>query len=242
MGSGTALDSVQVHRGLGAGVFVSGGRAALRGVVLTGNAGGGLAWDDGWQGRVQSLIVQRGPGDGPGLRGSNAPGLPDAGPRSLPLLSNVTIVGPGDGGAAVLLANGTGAVLANAVVTGSAGSGLDVDDPATCALPSGVLFIEHSVFWANAPDFDADADCVDEARLAQTAGLGNVSADPGLIAPDLTLTPDFRPLQGMAAAAMGAPPVADPFFNAGESWAGAVTPANPARGNIPWYAGWTVGW
>ena len=242
VGNGTAIDSVQVHRGLGAGVFVSGGRATLRAAVLTGNEGGGLAWDDGWLGKVQALIVQRGVGDGPALRGSNAPGIPDAGPRSMPLLANITITGPGGAGAAVRFANGTGAVLSNSIVSGSADAGLDIDDAATCGLPAGTLVLRHTIFFANTPDFDGDADCVDEAAFAGAAGLGNLSLDPGLIGPALTLTPDFRPLSGSAAATLDQPPIQDPYFDSTQRWAGAVPPANPAKGNIPWYAGWTVGW
>ncbi len=68
------------------------------------------------------------------------------------------------------------------------------------------------------------------------------SGGPGLVAPGSTLSPDLRPLSGSPAATLGSSPISDPFFDPAQTWAGAVAPAALGRGNIPWYAGWTVGW
>lgn len=243
VGQGTRIEDLQVRYSLGDGVFVSGGTASLREIVLTQNLGDGIRWDDGWQGKGQSLIVYRSAGGGAGLRGSNAAGAQDAGPRSFPALFNVTVVeanaGNPPGLPALLLERGTGLRLRNALVLGWTAAGLAVMDPATCALPGDSLDVASSVFYHNQPDFPSSLGCVDVAAYAAQPSRFLTVVDPQLLAPFVTQSPDLRP--GFTASLIGVTPPSDGFFDPSKTFIGAVPPATMTASNIPWYAGWSVG-
>ncbi|HKE90878.1 MAG TPA: hypothetical protein VKB45_11095 [Gemmatimonadales bacterium] len=241
VGTGTVIDSIQVHGSGGDGVFLSGGTADLRNVFITGSTAAGLRWDDGWVGRVQFLAVLQ--SGGPALSGSNS--LPDsnAGPRSHPRIFNATIAGTAQGGGGgILLEHGTALTLGDAIVQQS-GVGLDVNGDASCAQAAALTIdISSSIFFGGTPDFSTDVDCLDEAAYATDPARGNALSDPLLIAPLNTLTPDLRPRAGSPASLGGASAPPDGFFMTGVPYIGAVEPANGAGSNIPWYAGWTRGW
>lgn len=242
VGSGTVVDSVQVHRSLGDGLFVSGGTVDLRSIVLTGNSGHGLSWADGWVGRMQFLIVQQDAAAGDAVHGINEADDPASLPRSHPQVYHVTITGP-SGGAGLFLGRGTGGVLRNVIVLSPGGAGLDIDDAATCAAAAdGFLHLDHAIFFGGAPDFSGDTDCLDEVVWATDPVRANRVADPQLVAPANTLTPDVRPLESGAAATGYLLPPSDGFFDLSATFVGAVAPANGTRSNVPWYSGWTIGW
>lgn len=244
VGTGTIVEQVQVHRSAGPGVFVSGGEARLRGIFLTDNIGAGLAWSDGWRGIVQNLIVRRGRVSGHGLQGSNGAGNQDAEPRSRPLLWNVTLVGTTapamPGGTGLLITEGSGILLRNAIVLGADGPGLDINDPATCALDGAFLDVSSTVFFGGQPDFAADADCADEPAFALLPARANLVADPILVGPNVEASPDLRPKPG-SPASPGAIPPADGFLDPTLAFRGAVAPIT-SKAVVPWYVGWTTAW
>ena len=91
-GSGTVLDHVQAHASLGDGFAFSGGTAACDHCVASGSGQAGLSWERGWRGGAAHLYVHHGDGGVDGLVGANDEEGYDLEPRSLPALSNVTLV------------------------------------------------------------------------------------------------------------------------------------------------------
>lgn len=248
VGSHTRIDTLQVRESLGDGIHVGGGTARLRNVVLTNNRRDGLGWEDGWQGAAQFLIVQLGPQSGHGIRGSNWIVNPNAGPRSAPIISNLTIVGPvgGAAGSAIALGDGSAGRILNAIVERAAATGFDVSGSAACAIASDSIDLRSSIFF-NAPgaDFAGDGDCFDEPGFALDPARGNRTVAPGLLAPLVNAAPDFRIATGGAALTgyeQPPPVVGEPFFDLTAVYLGAVAPANFLGSNVPWYAGWTRGW
>lgn len=249
VGSGTTIDQVQVHGSLGDGVYVSGGNVNLRHVLATGNFGAGVHWEHGWGGNgigggVQFLQVQVPQGGGDAILGGNLVGAPNTLPRSEPDLYHVTVVGSSvGGGRGFVLQDGSAATLRDAIVLGTAADGFDVEGPDACAqFGAGLAFLDHSIFFGNAPNFAVDADCLDEVAYATTPVLQNREVDPALVAGANTLTPDTRPLPGSPAESGAVAPPSNLFFDLTPTWIGAAEPANATRTNVPWYAGWSRGW
>ncbi len=248
VGTGTVVDSSQIYGALGDGLFVSGGTAQIRGLVLTNNAGAGLSWDDGWVGEGQFIIIQQDGDNQPAIIGSNPVLTPDALPRSAPRLYNVTAVGPAPGtvsmGGGILLQSGSGLTLRDAIILRPGGPGLDIQGQEACNLvgPAPTTLIENSVFFSGNPDFSADADCVDEAAYATDPARSNRVLDPGLLAPFFTLSSDLRPAPGSPVLSGAIQPPSDGFLDTTPNYLGAVPAANLFGTNIPWYTGWTRGW
>lgn len=244
VGSGTAVDTIQIHASLGDGVFVSGGYVDLRGLVVTAPGAAALGWNDGWHGRAQFVVAQLAGGAASlGIRGSNLTSGTMIGSRSDPRLSQVTIVGgPGSTGG-ILLENGTAGEIVNAIVLGVAGPGLDVQGPEACDQANGGgINIHHGIFFGGGPDFSTDADCLDEGAYALAAARANRQLDPLLVAPMSTATPDWRPAAASPAQTGYAIMPADGFFDTSVQYVGGVAPATVTGSNIPWHAGWTLGW
>ena len=67
IGSGTAIEHVQVHESLGTGIELRGGEARMKFIVSSGVRGSALTWSHGWQGKVRHLFLQLGPEGGHGI-------------------------------------------------------------------------------------------------------------------------------------------------------------------------------
>ena len=91
-GSGTVLDHVQAHASLGDGFAFHGGTAECSHCVASASGHAGLSWERGWRGGASHLYVQHGSDGFDGLAGGNDDQGHDLEPRSLPALSNVTLV------------------------------------------------------------------------------------------------------------------------------------------------------
>ncbi|MBK8005417.1 MAG: hypothetical protein IPK12_16215 [Gemmatimonadetes bacterium] len=249
VGTGTVLEHIQVHGSLGDGIYVSGGNANLRQVVLTGNIGSALHWDHGWGGNaiggaVQFLQVQVPAGGGDAVLGSTLAGAPGTLPRSEPDLYNVTVVGSVTGaGRGIVLQDGSSGVFRNVIVTRTAAAGFDVEGQDACdQVSGGNAFLDHAILFGNAPDLSADPDCLDEVAYGTAPLLQNRFVDPGLIAAANTLTPDTRPVPGAPAASGAVVPPSNQFFDLTVTFVGAVEPDVVGIVRVPWYAGWTRGW
>jgi hypothetical protein len=245
VGFATAIDSVQVYGSADDGILIAGGYAALRTVVLTNNAGAALRWHEGWQGRMQSLIVQQGADNGDAIVGANLTGNPDATPRSSPSIWNVTVTGTGPGSFArgLVLESGTAGLVRNVVVQRTGGAALDIVGTAACdQATAGGISLQNSVFFMGNPNFASDVDCIDEGAWALDPASMNRVVDPQLIGPYSPAAPDLRPVQSSPLGADYAIPPNDGFFDPTARFVGAVPPANATGNIVPWYAGWTRGW
>ena len=126
-GSGTVLDHVQAHASLGHGFAFRGGAAVCHHCVASGSGEAGLAWDRGWRGGASHLFVLHGRGGGDGLSGGHDSEGHDREPRSLPILSNLTLIhaSPYDRRArravALRLSDGSGVSAVDLLATGFGG-------------------------------------------------------------------------------------------------------------------------
>jgi len=244
VGSGTRLESIQVFQPLGDGLLVSGGTARIRNIMITNPGANGLHWADGWQGRGQFLALQLGTASRAAIVGENFAADPTLLPRSEPVLSHVTVTGPAPSGTssqALVFRDGSAGIVLNSVVLAAA-TGLEIQETESCNQTADSLSVAASVFFGNGTDFSGDADCVDEAAFALDPARGNRVANPALIAPQATLTPDLRPSATSPLLTGWVIPPADGFLDQTPTWIGAVAPANLFGSNVPWYAGWTRGY
>ena len=162
-GSGTLLDHVQARASLGDGFAFSGGTAACGHCVASGSGGAGLSWKRGWRGGASHLYVQHGRGGGDGLSGGHDPEGHDREPRSLPTLSNVTLVhaAPYDRGSrravAVRLADGSAVQLRDLLAAHFRGGALRASGRSRLLFGEGESTLNGALLWLNgSPQVPAD--------------------------------------------------------------------------------------
>lgn len=234
VGSGTKCSNIQVHQNVDDGIEMFGGSVSCKNVVLTANGDDSVDWADGWNGKLQFVLVKHA-ADGAkanrGIEADNQSGNFGALPISNPTIANMTIIGNtfdgDDDSEGVLLRAGTNAQLANFVITGPTGMGecLEFDSDETKALAAaGSLTMTHSVI-ACAEPFKGDlgnGTTTEQWFLGQTGN--SVAANQaavlnGIFTIDTTTPKDMT---------------ADNFFDAVD-FVGAVKAGND------WTAGWAVG-
>lgn len=195
VGRGTVIDHVQIHRSLDDGLKVHGGKVNLDYLVVTDAQKDGIDWADGYQGKIQhALIWQRDVDEGwgdRGIEGENGDSEfeyngPNATPRSMPTIANVTLVG-NFGHEAINIRAGSGGRFSNIVIVGYE-RGINIDDEATFLAagtpdnPTGVLTFDNVIAWTN-HDWFSDDDSSPPWWLADfmAARPGNTSGiSPGL--------------------------------------------------------------
>ena len=231
VGAGTVIDFVHVHAGLDDGVEMFGGTAQMKHMVITHSGDDSLDWGGGWRGKAQYVLVQQAADDGDrGIEADNNGDNPDLGPRSKPVLSNMTMLGSVVGTQGVLLRRGTGVAIWNSVFTGFGSACLQVDGEATylnAGTPealSGELTIVHSYVdcATNFSDGNGATFAVSDWFAAQ---MMNSEADPVLAG--------FLPGADSPLATGGAPVTGDAFFDS-VSYVGAFASAND-----DWTKEWT---
>ena len=251
VGSGTTIDFVQVHKNADDGVEFFGGTVNVKHLLITGCLDDSLDWTSGWVGRVQFVVLQQWVGGADnGIEGDNLEANNDATPRSHPLISNMTIVGPGDAGAlsdiGLQLRRGTGANVLNSIVFGMNEYALDIDDnatwdngytdaPASYTTLSGNLTLENSILFGNTlGDFrdDAGDPQTDTVFNGQQANA-NQLVDPQLTRPQDEADPDFRPQAG-------SPALGGAWIDPGDSFFVPVTYVGAMDGTTDWTDGWTT--
>ena len=132
VGRGTEVDYVQVHLNADDGVEFFGGTVDAKHLVLTGIGDDSIDWTGGWQGRVQYAVVKQFSDDGDqGIEADNNGDDNDAAPVARPVLSNLTFIGSGNADIGMLLREGTGANIYNAIVTGFGEECVDIDQEFT---------------------------------------------------------------------------------------------------------------
>ncbi|MBC7976697.1 MAG: hypothetical protein H7138_17120 [Myxococcales bacterium] len=251
VGSGTTVDYVQLHGGTDDGIELFGGTVNVKHIVSSQNQDDGFDMDNGWNGNAQFVIVQNisHPATLPeatnGYESDNhaAAASYTAEPRTLPTMSNVTLIGDRDfaGGAhfAAVFRRGTAGRFVNHIWYNFQ-KGPEIRDADTAAqITAGNLSVTYSMLFnndasaTNLPPPQGTGD-IDEALLFNAANNVKFAVDPGLPAAATSKTaPSFVPAAGAAALTSGTTPPANAFFDATATFAGAI-------GTVDWTAGWTA--
>ncbi len=152
-GSGTVLDHVQARSSLGDGFAFSGGTAACDHCVASGSGNAGLSWQRGWRGGASNLYVQQGRGGGDGLSGGHDEEGHDREPRSLPTLSNLSLVHAmpydrlSNGAVALRLAAGSGVKAYELLATGFRGGAIDAHVRSAMLFDEGESEVSGALLW-----------------------------------------------------------------------------------------------
>ncbi|WP_428409163.1 hypothetical protein [Hyphococcus sp.] len=236
VGSDTIVDYVQVHNNSDDGIEMFGGTVNLKHIVLTGNDDDSLDTDNGWNGKVQFLVVKQ-----VADRGDNGFEMSSAGttvsPATNPTIANFTIVGstkatdPGNG---IRINSGHVGRFLNGVVQDQdecfrwqdAGDGnATFDGIGTDPAFNSVLF-----------DCGAGGLTIDDPETP--AAVASVAADPNNSEDTSSITTNFQ------AGAKELPPMATPFavetldpFFVEADYLGAFGPDETETNN--WATGWT---
>lgn len=251
VGSGTTVDYVQVHGGSDDGVELFGGTVNIKHLISSQNQDDGFDTDNGWSGKAQFIIVQNISHPATLPEASNGYESDNHGtaasyratPRTLPTISNVTLIGDhaytGVASWAAVFRRGTGGHYSNHIWYGFP-KGPEIRDAETAEqVTAGNLTVTYSMLFnndasaTNLPPAQAAGD-INENLVFNDAAHDVMGTDPGLTADVLSKTaPSFKPKAGAAALTAGTTPPADPFFDASATFAGAV-------GADDWTAGWTA--
>jgi len=227
IGSGTTLEYIQVHLNEDDGVEFFGGTVNAKYLVLTGIGDDSLDWTQGWQGNVQYVIAKQYTDNGDqGIEADNNGDANDSLPRAKPTLANLTFIGQSNTDIGFLLREGTGANIANAIVTGFGEACFDIDQESTFMNEEN-LSIENSVLGNCGSTFSEDAEDLFDLSDFFFSFPNNVEASPNLN--------NYAPGAGSPAIGIGAVPFENDFFD-NVDYAGAI----PATG-ADWTQGWTVG-
>ncbi len=242
VGSGTKVDYLQVHMNKDDGIEFFGGNVNFKHVLVTGIGDDSLDWTDGWQGMGQFFIAQQYDDSGDnGIEADNNGDNNERSPRSMPTLSNLTILGAPKGAGSdigILLREGTGANISNAIVTGFNEGCLDIDNEETfnnawdssAMEMSGDLSVSNSIFFckganSDAVDFVSDEDGFTPPFTVEEFGMLNNNK---IIDPELD---GLSPKTSSPALSNGETP-SDAFFEKVD-FIGAI-------GTQDWTEGWTI--
>ena len=154
-GSGTVLDHVQARESLGDGIAFHGGTAACDHCVASGSGHAGLSWDRGWRGGASHLYVQHGTTGIDGLVGGSDEEGHDLEPRSLPALSNVTLLHSrpygrrARRGVGVRLRTGSGLAARDVLVTRFFGGAIKTRGRSGLLFDEGESSFRGALLWLN---------------------------------------------------------------------------------------------
>ena len=130
VGSGTTVEYVQVHNNSDDGVEFFGGAVNAKHLVLTSIDDDSVDWDHGYQGKMQYVYIEQDADStdaNRGIEADNDGSNPSAEPKSLPIISNLTIIGNNfegeDSAEGIYLREGTGLHLYNSIITGTSEMG-----------------------------------------------------------------------------------------------------------------------
>lgn len=237
VGSGTAIDHVQIHNSSDDGIEWFGGRVNASHLVLTGNDDDSLDTDQGYQGFIQFVIaVQRtGGSSGDEMVEADSPGNEDSVPRQWTRLANFTFIQRSTrASSALLLRGGTDFTAANGLVV-SPRACLDIDGSATVRAVStapqeqGPPVFEAVMFTCTGGAYVDDGD-VPAATIKSIFERNGANNDPAFRS---SLTSLFvNGVNENAIIAYDASQLGS-FFQK-TSYVGAVKDSNDR-----WYAGWT---
>jgi len=170
VGAGTTIDYVQVAFSGDDSFEWFGGTVNAKHLVSTANVDDVFDFDNGFSGKLQFLVGQRDPsladqaGQSNGIESDNSASDFTVSPRTRPVISNMTLIGPGNTGVdpkheyANLWRRGSKMILANSVFIGFR-YGLDIRDKETGdALTDGTSVIKNNVYQSYTAGKDVVAD------------------------------------------------------------------------------------
>ena len=200
--------------------------------MLTGIGDDSVDWTDGWQGRIQYVIVDQSDDAGDrGIEGDNRSSNETLTPTSDPIIANLTFVGGAAGDTGAVLRAGTRAALYNGIITAFQDAGVDLDGTQTPAeANAGNVTFDSMLVVGNTANLESDGDAGDAALTAAfAAGTNNVTDGTTAIA-DEQYVPGAT-ANGVEAFDVG---TVDAFFDSVD-YIGAVEDADD-----DWYQGWTL--
>ena len=239
VGSGTTVEYVQVHQNADDGVEFFGGNVQAKYLVLTGIQDDSIDWDNGFQGKLQHVLVKQAADNSDANRGieaDNDGSTPSKTPKSNPTIANLTIIGNTfdgeDDSEGMYFREGTGGQIYNAIVTGPEGMGecLEIEggdgvSETVNNAQDGTLMIKSSVI-ACSENFKDPSGVAFSVENWWTTTMGNLVATGQTAVVNGYYTIDNTEATDVSAV--------DGFFDA-TSHIGAVSADND------WTAGWTVG-
>ncbi|WP_316824966.1 hypothetical protein [Pedobacter miscanthi] len=223
VGSGTTVDYVQVSYSGDDSFEWFGGTVNAKHLVSIANVDDVFDFDNGFSGKLQFLVAQRDPsladqaGQSNGIESDNSEKVFDSSPRTRPIISNMTLIGPGNVAVdakheyANLWRRGSKMILANSIFIGFK-FGIDIRDKETGdALTDGTSLIKNNIYQSFTAGKDVVADgatlSFSSADLLKTylTGKGNTIIDETaaaalLNAPFSLTAPNFTVKAGSAAA------------------------------------------
>ena len=194
VGSGTAIDHVQVHESLGDGIEFRGGTAHCRYCVSSGARDDSLEWL-GWQGTAQHLFLQQGLAGDKGIEASG-PGSGSPGP----VLHNATLLGGSAAGAeassgvGIHLGDGAAITARNLLVTGFGSHAITAESETAALFVDSQSSIANTIFHENGGRFG-----VAQTGEAISPYIQFLDEDPDLRNARYEANPDPRPKSGSVA-------------------------------------------
>lgn len=252
-GSQTLVNYVQIHRGLDDGLEIFGGTTSVSHIVVTGAGDDMFDWDKGWQGNAQFLIGQqyRDVGDH-GFEIDSNSSAPDSQPRTLPKVSNVTLISDRStrkSNRAISIDTGAGGDYRNILMVGFSGESIDLSTIATARLantPSlsfdGIMAYDMGpdraqYFEFETGEFDDDGGFNERTYFENLSDNIRFGENPFLLGGATNeLDPKFHPSFRSPVNLYGVSPPPDDFFQQGARYVGAVKPGDDQA----WYLGWTA--
>ncbi len=235
VGSGTTVDYVQVHMNTDDGIEFFGGTVGVKHAFTSGIGDDNFDWTDGWQGKGQFWVAEQYSDDGDqGFESDSNSEDNTATPRSLPTIYNVTLKGDPSRDIGMLLREGTGGKIYNAIIMDFGDEGVRLDHDATYTQSwdaanstlNGTLIVDHSIIWNCGGGAWGDGSHVDTTvvpflaeEFGTTLNANNHEMDPGLGA-------NFVP----SSPTTGATP-SGAWFDASATYIGAF-------GSNDWLSGW----
>lgn len=158
VGSATSVDYVQVSYSADDSFEFFGGTVNAKHLISTANVDDAFDFDNGFSGKLQFCVAQRDAsladqaGQSNGIEADNSEKVFDSSPRTRPVISNMTIIGPGIGTVDAkheylnLWRRGAKMILANSIFIGGR-YGLDIRDKETGdALLDGSSLIKNNIY------------------------------------------------------------------------------------------------
>ncbi|MEO0983604.1 MAG: hypothetical protein AAFX03_13240 [Pseudomonadota bacterium] len=234
VGSGTTINNIQVFNNDDDGVEFFGGTASAKFVALNGNEDDSLDWTDGWTGNLQFVLITHSDTADNGIEADNNEDSDDELPRSNPTISNLTLIGSGNGDLGILVREGTAGTIVNGVIApGFPDGGIAIDDAATVARLTGTGADGDELLQFASFVIDNDTPFVEDDAMS-TALADNVTQD--IVLSDATLQSEAFPgPQEQAVDVFTALPA---FFDTPDV-VGAFRLTDTPESN--WATGWTFG-
>jgi hypothetical protein len=207
VGSKTILEYLHFNLNADDNIEFFGGRAQARYIYCTGGEDDQLDWTEGWQGKVQFVVVQvyANSASNRGIEADNWDQGFDNLPRSSPQIYNMTIVGPrqdwgeaeGQADHGLMLRRGTAGKLYNFVVIGYGRDGINMIDAATIAQANaGNLVFDNAILFDNGVFGSSGQGNFGNANTRtwiQSKSRKVLEVDPLLVDPYHRLTPNYMP-------------------------------------------------